>query len=88
MGCSMQPIFSPFAQTQRWKVASHLVPVRSSQEAACACGCEARVVVTSPAAFTGTYPAKRSSNHSLSAFGLATVEGTAEPGRCSFAALD
>jgi hypothetical protein len=32
MGCSMQPIFSPFAKTQRWRVARHLAPVRGLQE--------------------------------------------------------
>ena len=32
MGCSMQPIFSSFAQTRKWKVAFHLVPVRSSRK--------------------------------------------------------
>ena len=31
MGCSMQPIFSPFAQTQSWKVASHEQEVRPEQ---------------------------------------------------------
>jgi hypothetical protein len=43
-----------FAQTQRWMVAPHLIPVRSSQEVACACGYGARAVVTSPWAFVGT----------------------------------